>query len=75
MAECMELPVVTQGSTLDEVTQNLREAIVLHLEGERYRDLPGYSATGRQVCFNRGTFSSFLYLTPLSLKPFAPIHP
>ena len=34
VAECMELPVVTQGDTLDEVTQNLRAAIALHLEGE-----------------------------------------
>ncbi len=34
VAECMELPVVTQGATLDEVTHNLREAIALHLEGE-----------------------------------------
>ncbi len=34
VAECVELPIVTQGQTLDEVTQNLREAISLHLEGE-----------------------------------------
>ena len=34
VAECLELPVVTQGATLDEVTHNLREAIALHLEGE-----------------------------------------
>ncbi len=34
VAECVELPIVTQGSTLDEVTRNLREAIILHLEGE-----------------------------------------
>jgi predicted RNase H-like HicB family nuclease len=26
--------MVTQGATLDEVTQNLREAITVHLEGE-----------------------------------------
>lgn len=36
VAECVELPIVTQGQTLDEVTQNLREAISLHLEGELY---------------------------------------
>jgi predicted RNase H-like HicB family nuclease len=35
VAECWELAVVTQGRTLDEVVTNLREAIVLHLEGER----------------------------------------
>ncbi|KAB2845639.1 MAG: type II toxin-antitoxin system HicB family antitoxin [Melioribacteraceae bacterium] len=34
VAECMEIPVVTQGATLDEVTNNLQEAVQLHLEGE-----------------------------------------
>lgn len=34
VAECTELPVVTQGQTLDEVMQNLREAINLHLQDE-----------------------------------------
>ena len=34
VAECVEIPVVTQGATLDEVTENLREAVALHLEGE-----------------------------------------
>jgi predicted RNase H-like HicB family nuclease len=34
VAECVEVPVVTQGETLDEVTANLREAVELHLEGE-----------------------------------------
>jgi predicted RNase H-like HicB family nuclease len=34
VAECWELAVVTQGSTLDEVVCNLREALALHLEGE-----------------------------------------
>jgi hypothetical protein len=33
-AECLELPVVTQGRTLDETVSNLREALALHLEGE-----------------------------------------
>src|SRR5713101_7402269 len=31
VAECFEVPVVTQGQTLDQVTKNLREAIALHL--------------------------------------------
>lgn len=39
VAECLELPVVTQGATLDEVTQNLREASALHLEGENPEEL------------------------------------
>jgi predicted RNase H-like HicB family nuclease len=34
VAECQEIAVVTQGSTLDEVTQNLREAVALYLEDE-----------------------------------------
>ena len=34
VAECLDVPVVTQGKTLDEVTENLREAIGLQLEGE-----------------------------------------
>lgn len=34
VAECMEVAVVTQGKTLDEVSQNLVEAVSLHLEGE-----------------------------------------
>jgi predicted RNase H-like HicB family nuclease len=33
-AECVEIPVVIQGHTLDEVTRNLREAVELHLAGE-----------------------------------------
>ena len=34
VAECLDLPVVTQGKTLDEVTKNLREAVALQLDGE-----------------------------------------
>ena len=34
VAECLEVPVVTQGATLDEVFGNLKEAVELHLEGE-----------------------------------------
>lgn len=34
VAECLEIAVVTQGSTLDELLANLREAVALHLEGE-----------------------------------------
>lgn len=34
VAECLELPVVTQGKTLDELAANLQEALALHLEGE-----------------------------------------
>jgi predicted RNase H-like HicB family nuclease len=34
VAECLDLPVVTQAPSLDEVAVNIREAIGLHLEGE-----------------------------------------
>lgn len=34
VAECVDLPVVSQGKTLDEAVENVREAISLHLEGE-----------------------------------------
>ena len=39
VAECLELPVVTQGATLDETVENLKEAIGLHLEGEDLTEL------------------------------------
>ena len=38
VAECLDLPVVTQGKTLDEVAHNIKEAIELHLEGEKLED-------------------------------------
>ncbi len=39
VAECLDLPVVTQGETLDEVSKNLQEAISLHLEDENLEEL------------------------------------
>ncbi len=39
VAECLEIAVVTQGSTLDELIFNLREAVDLHLEGEDLKTL------------------------------------
>ena len=38
VAECIDLPVVTQGKTLDEVATNIKEAIALQLEGENPAD-------------------------------------
>jgi predicted RNase H-like HicB family nuclease len=43
VAECLDLPVVTQGRTLDELAANIREAISLHLEGEDLAEL-GFAA-------------------------------
>lgn len=34
VADCLELPVVTQGGTLDEVVDSLIQAVTLHLEDE-----------------------------------------
>jgi predicted RNase H-like HicB family nuclease len=42
VAECLDLPIVTQAATLDELAGNIREAIGLHLEGEDLSDL-GFS--------------------------------
>ncbi|MBI5301547.1 MAG: type II toxin-antitoxin system HicB family antitoxin [Chloroflexi bacterium] len=39
VGECLDLAVITQGKTLDETVQNLREAIQLHLEGEDLSEL------------------------------------
>ena len=34
VADCLEIPVVTQGLTVDETLANLREAVALHMEDE-----------------------------------------
>ena len=34
VAECVEIAVVTQGRSIDDVLKNLLEAVHLHLEGE-----------------------------------------
>lgn len=34
VVDCLEIGVVTQGSTIDEALANLVEAVTLHLEGE-----------------------------------------
>ncbi len=39
VADCMDLPVVTEGETLDETVANIREAIGLHLDGEDFGEL------------------------------------
>jgi predicted RNase H-like HicB family nuclease len=38
VAECFDLPVVTQGATLDELMKNVQEAIAIQLEGESLAD-------------------------------------
>ena len=34
VAECVEIPVVTQGRTIEEAIENVKEAIELYFEGE-----------------------------------------
>jgi predicted RNase H-like HicB family nuclease len=38
-ADCLDMPVVTEADTLDELTANIREAVALHLEGEDLSEL------------------------------------
>lgn len=38
VAEGVDVPVVTQGKTLDELAQNVQEAVSLQLEGENLQD-------------------------------------
>lgn len=39
VAECLDLPVVTEAPTLDQLAANIREAIALHLDGEDLAEL------------------------------------
>lgn len=39
VAECLDLPVVSQAATLDELAKNIKEAIHLHLAGEDLAEL------------------------------------
>lgn len=38
VAEGVDLPVVTQGKTLDELADNIKEAVALQLEGENLEE-------------------------------------
>lgn len=46
VADCLELALVTQGNSLDELLRNLKQAVRLHLEGEDPR-MFGLSARPR----------------------------
>ena len=61
VVECLELPVVTQGITVDETVSNLREAVALHLEDEDLDDLELASSP---------TISVTLELEPISLESY-----
>lgn len=38
VAQGIDLPVITQGKTLDELAENIKEAVELQLEGENLDD-------------------------------------
>ena len=40
VATCLENNIASQGKTLDEATENLKEAIALHYEDETKKTLP-----------------------------------
>ncbi len=44
VAECIDLPVISQGKTIDEALKNVRQALELHLEDEDAESL-GISMT------------------------------
>jgi predicted RNase H-like HicB family nuclease len=56
VAECLEVSVVTQGRTADEVIANLRDAIALHLEGGDAESL-GFGSTPRLVIMHETTIA------------------
>jgi len=69
VAECVEIPVVTQGSTLDEVTRNLQEAVALHLADEDLAALgfapnPAISVTTQDIPLS-DMVSRYFYSTEL----------
>lgn len=39
VASGADLPIVTQADTLDQLVQNLKEAVALHLQGENLAEL------------------------------------
>ncbi len=39
VGSCFGLPVVSQGNTLDEIVNNLKQAIELHFEGENLSEM------------------------------------
>lgn len=39
VAECVDLPIVTQAVTLDELAENIKEAVELFLEDEDLTEL------------------------------------
>ncbi|MFN7566424.1 MAG: type II toxin-antitoxin system HicB family antitoxin [Microcystis sp.] len=51
VVECVEISIVTLGNTLDEVVNNLQEAILLHLEEEDPREFGLVAKPSLQITF------------------------
>lgn len=51
VGECVEISIVTQGNTLDEVVNNLKEAVLLHLEGEEPSEFGLVAKPSLQITF------------------------
>ncbi len=48
VAQAADVPIVTQGRTLDEVVGNIKEAVDLYLEGEDLESL-GFASTPQVI--------------------------
>ena len=55
IAQGVDLPVVTQGKTLDELAINIKEAVGLQLEGENLADFDLGSKPSILLNFELGT--------------------
>ena len=56
VGECLEIAVVTQGRTLDELVSNLEEAVSLHLEGEDLSGMGIHSAPRLSIIYEIPVF-------------------
>ena len=54
VAECAELPIVTQGFSIDETIANIKEALALHLADEDLENLNISDSPAVSVTFDLG---------------------
>jgi predicted RNase H-like HicB family nuclease len=52
IAKCLENSVASQGKTMDDAIENLREAIALHYEDEALPSFPQTFVTSMEVALN-----------------------
>ncbi|MCK5833861.1 type II toxin-antitoxin system HicB family antitoxin [bacterium] len=58
VAECLDFPVITQGTTLDDTVANLKEAISLHLEDENLSELGFVESPQIDIKFETGELAN-----------------